>query len=111
GPIGPIHRICRERRKPMSTPYSPGLEVVTAGISSISEVDPERNELIYRGYSIHDLVKNCSFDEVAYLLLLGKLPSRRELNDFTAQVGADRHVPDAIYDLYGMFPRDAHPMD
>src|SRR5690349_4168274 len=95
----------------MSTPYSPGLEGVTAGISSISEVDPERNELIYRGYNIHDLVKCCSFDEVAYLLLLGKLPTRAELSDFLAQVGAERSLPDSIYDLYRMFPRDAHPMD
>ena len=95
----------------MSTPYSPGLEGVTAGISSISEVDAERNELIYRGYSIHDLVKSCSFDEVAYLLLFGNLPTRPDLDDFVARVGANRAVPGAIYDLFRVFPRDAHPMD
>ena len=95
----------------MSTPYSPGLEGVTAGISAISEVDADRNELIYRGYTIQDLVEHCSFDEVAYLLLFGKLPDRSELDAFMAQVGANRDVPDAIYDLYRMFPRDAHPMD
>lgn len=95
----------------MNTPYSPGLEGVTAGISSISEVDAERNELIYRGYSIHDLVERCSFDEVAYLLLFGKIPNRVAFAEFMAQVGANRTVPDAIYDLYRMFPKDAHPMD
>src|SRR5450432_1376973 len=95
----------------MSTPYSPGLEGVTAGISGVSEVDAERNELIYRGYSINDLVEHCSFDEVAYLLLLGKLPNRREQDKFMAEVGANRAVPEEIYDLYRLFPRDAHPMD
>jgi 2-methylcitrate synthase/citrate synthase II len=95
----------------MSTTYSPGLEGVTAGISSISEVDAERNDLIYRGYNIHDLVARCSFDEVAYLLLYGKLPNRRELDSFMVNVGANRSVPATIYDLYRTFPRDAHPMD
>jgi citrate synthase len=95
----------------MSTPYSPGLEGVTAGISSISEVDAERNELIYRGYSIHDLAERCSFDEVAYLLLYGALPNRAQLAAFMQEVGASRAVPDSIYDLYRTLPADAHPMD
>ena len=95
----------------MSTPYSPGLEGVTAGISAISEVDADRSELIYRGYGIHDLVAHCSFDEVAYLLLFGKLPTPKEHADFMAQVGANRAVPAEIHDLFRTFPRDAHPMD
>src|SRR5947207_12428736 len=95
----------------MSTTYSPGLEGVTAGISAISEVDAERNELIYRGYNIHDLVEHCAFDEVAYLLLFGKLPSAQEHSDFMRRVGANRSVPPQIYDLYRYFPSDAHPMD
>ncbi|HLJ57224.1 MAG TPA: citrate/2-methylcitrate synthase [Chthonomonadaceae bacterium] len=95
----------------MSTAYSPGLEGVTAGISGISEVDAERNELIYRGYNIHDLVQHCTFDEVAYLLLYDRLPSRGEYDAFLATVGDNRAVPPAIYDLYRTFPRDAHPMD
>ncbi len=95
----------------MSTPYSPGLEGVTAGISAISEVDADRNELIYRGYNIHELVDRCSFDEVAYLLLYGKLPNRSEHDAFLAEVAANRAVPGEIYDLYRTFPRDAHPMD
>jgi citrate synthase len=95
----------------MSTPYSPGLEGVTAGISAISEVDAERNELIYRGYNIHDLVDRCTFDEVAYLLLFGKLPNRHEFDAFIADVAANRSVPDQIYDLYRMMPPDSHAMD
>jgi 2-methylcitrate synthase/citrate synthase II len=95
----------------MSTPYSPGLEGVTAGISAISEVNAERNELVYRGYTIQDLVAHCTFDEVAYLLLFGKLPNREELAGFTSEVAAGRAVPPQIYDLYRMFPPGAHPMD
>jgi citrate synthase len=95
----------------MSTAYRPGLEGVTAGISAISEVDAERNQLIYRGYDVHDLVENCAFDEVAYLLLFGKLPNRQEHADFMRRVGENRDVPGEIYDLYRRFPPGAHPMD
>src|SRR5689334_20236730 len=95
----------------MSAAYSPGLEGVTAGISAISEVDAARNALIYRGYDIHDLVEHCAFDEVAYLLLFGKLPNTQEHADFVRRVGASRDVPDDIYDLYRRCPADAHPMD
>jgi citrate synthase len=91
--------------------FRPGLEGVTAGISAISEVDAERNELIYRGYNIHDLVENCTFDEVAYLLLFGKLPTEAEYTSFMQHVGENREVPPALYDLFRRFPPDAHPMD
>jgi citrate synthase len=95
----------------MSAAYSPGLEGVTAGISAISEVDAERNSLTYRGYDIHDLVEHCSFDEVAYLLLYGKLPTQSQFDEFMREVGESRAVPPEIYDLYRGFPGDAHPMD
>lgn len=95
----------------MSTTYSPGLEGVTAGISAISEVDAERNRLVYRGYDVRDLVEHCAFDEVAYLLLFGKLPNAQEHADFRRHVGENRDVPPLLYDLYRRFPPDAHPMD
>src|SRR5581483_3959496 len=95
----------------MATAYSPGLEGVTAGISAISEVDAERNALIYRGYDIHDLVEHCSFDEVAYLMLFGKLPNRQEFDSFRQRVSSERAVPEGIYALYRQFPKNAHPMD
>lgn len=95
----------------MPTEYSPGLEGVTAGISAISEVDAERNQLVYRGYDIHDLADHCSMDEVAYLMLYGKLPNRAEFDAFMRRIGASRDVPDWIYDLFRRFPTDAHPMD
>jgi 2-methylcitrate synthase/citrate synthase II len=95
----------------MSTAYSPGLEGVTAGISKISEVDADRNQLIYRGYDVKDLVQQCDFDEVAYLLLYGKLPNAAEYADFRLLVGENRDVPDVVYELLTHFPPDTHPMD
>ncbi len=95
----------------MATVYSPGLEGVTAGISAVSEVDAGKNELIYRGYNIRDLVEKCSFDEVAYLLIYGKLPNKFEFKEFNQAVGANRAVPNQVYDLYKMMPPGSHPMD
>ena len=95
----------------VTSTYSPGLEGITAGISAISEVDAERNQLIYRGYDIHDLVDHCSFDEVAYLLLYGQLPNKPEYDQFMRQVGESRAVPDGIWDMYRRIPRNTHPMD
>ncbi len=95
----------------MATEYRPGLEGVTAGISAISEVDPERNSLIYRGYDVHDLVDQCSFDEVAYLMLHGKLPNVQEFDEFNGRIRALREVPSDIWNVYRMFDHAAHPMD
>ncbi len=95
----------------MASEYHPGLEGVTAGISAISEVNPELNSLIYRGYDIHDLVAKCSFEEVAYLILHGALPTRAEYVQFTRRIRSQRSVPDGIYDVYRTFDKSAHPMD
>lgn len=91
--------------------YSPGLEGVIAGITSISEVDADANRLTYRGYDVADLVNECSFDEVAHLLLLGKLPTCGELTEFRQKVGEARHVPGVVYDLLSHLPPSTHPMD
>jgi citrate synthase len=95
----------------MATDYSAGLEGVVAGISSISEVDAEHNTLIYRGYSAKDLVEQCSFEEVAYLILYGELPTQQEYRAFTSRVRMQRTVPDSVTNLYRTFDKNAHPMD
>src|ERR1051326_8419102 len=84
----------------------PGLEGGVAGISAISEVDAEPNRLISRGYAIHDLVDQCSIDEVAYLLLRGDLPTQSEFDDFCGRVVEQREVPREIYDLFRAMPPD-----
>ncbi|MGI8923045.1 MAG: citrate/2-methylcitrate synthase [Fimbriimonadales bacterium] len=91
--------------------YSPGLEGVVAGISKISDIDVEKSRLIYRGYDVHELAKQGSFEETAYLLIYGKLPNEGELGDFRADLGAERNLPDYVYEAISHVPRTAHPMD
>ncbi|WP_439622828.1 citrate/2-methylcitrate synthase [Gemmata sp.] len=93
----------------MSTlPYSPGLEGVVAGETKICTVE---DGLSYRGYTVGDLADHCSFDEVAYLLLYGELPSAKELQGFLARVAAARRLPPAVNALFGALPKGTTPLD
>ena len=91
--------------------YSPGLEGVPAGVSSISEIDSDRSSLQYRGYDVHDLAERGSFEETAFLLIHGHLPTSAELSAFKARLGAERQVPDAIYAASKSLPATTHPME
>jgi len=91
--------------------YSPGLEGVPAGISRISEIDSDRSSLQYRGYDVHDLAEHGSYDETAFLLVHGHLPTRAELDAFLARLGAMREVPEAINIALKALPKETHPMD
>lgn len=91
--------------------YSPGLEGVIAGISTISDISSEESKLIYRGYDVHDLASKGSFEQTAYLLLYGKLPNRAELTEFENTLKAEREVPNQVYDALRQLPKDTHPMD
>src|SRR5690606_30584922 len=75
------------REMPVSTE---GLRDVIAGRTAISTVDGLVGRLIYRGYDIHDLAINSTFEETAYLIWHGQLPTRRELDDASAQLAAGR---------------------
>lgn len=94
----------------MSAPetYSPGLEGVIAGESAISTIV---GGLRYRGYPVTELAEKCSFDEVAYLLLHGELPTSKELKEFTKRVAGARQIPPALSNLLKALPKDAIPMD
>src|SRR5213593_4012894 len=91
--------------------YSPGLEGVIAGESALCEVDEGAAGLRYRGYAIGDLAEHATFEEVAYLLLFGKLPTRKELDDFTAQLQTQWPLPGPVEAFIGVVPPSAHPMD
>src|SRR2546426_11947217 len=91
--------------------YSPGLEGVIAGESALCEVDEGADGLRYRGYAIDDLAEKATFEEVAYLLLFGKLPTRKELGDFTAQLQTQWPLPGPVEAFIGVVPPSAHPMD
>ena len=88
--------------------YSPGLEGVIAGETAISTVT---GGLSYRGYSIEDLARHGTFEEVAYLLLYGELPNAEQLDEFRKRLEAASNVPTPIIEALRHFPATALPMD
>lgn len=91
--------------------FSRGLAGVTALESSICFIDGEKGDLLYRGYDIDDLARNTTFEEVAYLLWKGTLPTQAQLDELTAQLQAERTVPPDLLDhLRHHTPKDAEPM-
>ncbi|MFO0698842.1 MAG: citrate/2-methylcitrate synthase [Nitrospira sp.] len=91
--------------------YSPGLEGVVAGESALCLVDEGEAGLLYRGYAIRDLAEHSTFDEVAYLLLFGHLPTQQELRDFSAQLISYAVLPHLLEVFIGTVPSSSHPMD
>lgn len=75
------------------TPFKAGLEDVVAGESSICYIDGERGVLSYRGFNIHTLAAEATFEETAYLLWFGSLPTRAQLDDLKSQLAAERKLP------------------
>jgi 2-methylcitrate synthase/citrate synthase II len=88
--------------------YSPGLEGVIAGETAISTVE---GGLRYRGYPVTELCERCSFEEVAYLLLHGELPTKAQLTGFQQRVAAARKIPEPLQSLLKALPKDVVPMD
>lgn len=88
-----------------------GLAGVSAGETALCTVGKEGAGLTYRGYDIYDLADNASFEEVAYLLLRGKLPNREELGGFIDRLKSCRGLPAELRQVLEMIPADSHPMD
>lgn len=88
-----------------------GLAGVVAGQTAIATVGKEGKGLNYRGYSIHDLADNATFEEVAFLLLFDHLPNQKELDSFKARLASKRHLPAALMSTLRDIPKTAHPMD
>jgi 2-methylcitrate synthase len=95
----------------MTAKKTGGLAGVTAGQTELCTVGKEGAGLTYRGYDIYDLADNASFEEVAYLLLHGKLPNRSELDAYVAKLISLRGLPAALKKVLEMIPANAHPMD
>ena len=91
--------------------YSPGLEGVIAGESALSRIDIDINRLILYGYDLVELTENARYEEVAYLLLYGELPTVAELAEFNQQLRSQRDLPGPVVELLRSAPTDAHPMD
>lgn len=88
-----------------------GLRGVAVADTKISFIDGEKGVLIYRGYRIEDLAEHSNFMEVAFLLLNGELPKKKELEDFEKQVMAARDVPEYLSESMKHWPKGARPMD
>ena len=88
-----------------------GLAGVVVDTTAISKVVPETNSLTYRGYPVQDLAAHCSFEQVAYLLWHGELPTDQELAMFCQRERASRRVDRSMYSLLAKLPESCHPMD
>ncbi|GMR02595.1 MAG: citrate synthase [Acidimicrobiia bacterium] len=90
--------------------YDPGFGNTATAKSSITYVDGAAGVLLYRGYRIEDLAQNCTFLEVAYLLLYGTLPNAGELDAWTHQISTHTLLNEEMRSFFDAFPRRAHPM-
>jgi citrate synthase len=88
-----------------------GLEDVIAGESGICYIDGVKGILAYRGYNVHELAPNSTFEETAHLLWFGTLPKAAELADTTQKMTAARAIPPQVVDLIRSFPKTALPME
>ena len=87
-----------------------GLRDVYFESTESSFVIGDVGRLIYRGYDIHDLAENASFEEVVYLMMIGHLPNRSELQEFDNTLRASRSIPDEVIQVIDKI-KDGHPMD
>ena len=90
---------------------SVALSGTIAGNTAICTVGRSGNDLHYRGYAIADLAANCEFEEVAHLIVHGKLPNLAELNAYKKKLQGLRDLPAALKTVLEQIPASAHPMD
>jgi citrate synthase len=98
--------------KILQSPCGPiihGLEDVLVKNTSISDIDGEKGILWYRGYRIEDLARNSTYEEVSYLILYGKLPNRKELDEFTERLKTHRDLHPSTVEVIKSLAK-AHPM-
>ncbi|PCM45641.1 2-methylcitrate synthase [Marinobacter sp. ANT_B65] len=88
-----------------------GLRGQVAGETALCTVGKTGTGLTYRGYDVSDLADNAQFEEVAYLLLRGKLPNQQELDAYKKKLQSMRGLPAALKTVLEQIPKDAHPMD
>ena len=98
-----------------ATPFKPkksvALSGVAAGNTALCTVGKTGNDLHYRGYDILDVATTCEFEEIAHLLVHGKLPTRAELAAYKTKLKSLRGVPASLKTALEQIPASAHPMD
>ena len=95
----------------MSEEIKKGLLGIVVDETTISHVVPELSALTYRGYKVQDLCDKCDFEEVAFLVLHGELPSKKQLKKFIKDERANRKLSKTIIKNIQQMPKNAHPMD
>jgi 2-methylcitrate synthase len=95
----------------MSDDIKKGLMGVTVDITAISKVMPEINSLTYRGYAAQDLCSECQFEEVAYLILNGELPNKKQYKQFLKDEISERSLSKNLINIIKQMPKKSHPMD
>ncbi|OJW51274.1 MAG: citrate (Si)-synthase [Alphaproteobacteria bacterium 41-28] len=90
--------------------YDPGYTSTASCESKITFIDGEKGILLHRGYPIEELAENCSFLQVAYLLMEGEIPTEEEYQTFVKNITFHTMVHEQLRDFYRGFRRDAHPM-
>ncbi|WP_237056101.1 bifunctional 2-methylcitrate synthase/citrate synthase [Microbulbifer sediminum] len=88
-----------------------GLRGQVAGKTALSTVGKSGSGLTYRGYDVKDLAERCEFEEVAYLIFNGELPTSAQLADYKGTLKGMRGLPQALKEVLERIPADAHPMD
>tara|TARA_B100000700_G_scaffold173251_1_gene191432 strand:+ start:677 stop:1801 length:1125 start_codon:yes stop_codon:yes gene_type:complete len=95
----------------MSDEIKKGLLGIVVDETQVSKVMPEINSLTYRGYAVQDLCEKCNFEEVAFLVLNGDLPKKKELKKFKKQLEDNRNITINLREIIKHIPKKAHPMD
>jgi len=95
----------------MNDEIKKGLLGIVVDETTISQVMPDINSLTYRGYAVQDLCDKCNFEEVAYLVLNGELPNKKQLKNFVKEERLDRKLSKEILSDIRKMPKKAHPMD
>lgn len=88
-----------------------GLAGVVVDYTAVSKVNPDTNSLLYRGYPVQELAARCSFEEVAYLLWNGELPTKDQLAEFSTKERAGRALDPVVKQVIDTLPVTSHPMD
>ena len=87
-----------------------GLQGVYFDRSATTFIDGKQGVLEYRGYNIHDLAEYSTFEETAYLLIHGNLPTQAQLDEFDSELKGARELPEKVFDVIDLV-KDSHPMD
>jgi 2-methylcitrate synthase len=95
----------------MSEEIKKGLLGIVVDETTISHVVPELSTLTYRGYTVQELCDKCDFEEVAYLVLHGELPNKKQLKKFIREERSERKLSRQILKDIQKMPKNAHPMD